>query len=358
MLTFEIVGGPMRAGKTTYAKSKRGYIYFSHDDILNSEFHEDFQKFYEKIVSAMNSQKKDAVIDGWFSVYNKDPIGSVRRLTKSIPHKVIITILFTPFDTIYSRMCASGSTRKRTDIGKDYNVISKRYKVLTDIEYVFIDSTDYTQMTFEEFMRKIRTEMLTATEKDVDEFIAFLASQKHDRYYQTVRLPFGKTINGYERTELTLSLIKKTVNFRGQAVLDVGVHHGYVAFGAEDLGASTVTAVDKSVPAIAVAERLKKMWNYETEFVCEDVEKWLAKPSEKKFDIVLCLNMIHHIHNPDYVIKRLFEIGRTVVFEAHKNFKERFDAAAAKTHRLAMVQQSPRWNDLRRMLYCYETQLM
>lgn len=96
------------------------------------------------------------------------------------------------------------------------------------------------------------------------------------------------------------------------------------------------------------------MWNYETEFICEDIEKWLTNISGKKFDIVLCFNMIQYTLNAEYVIKKLFEIGKTVIFEVHEQFKEQLDAASAKTHHLALIQESPRWKDLRRMLYYYE----
>lgn len=352
MTQFEIVEGPMRAGKTTYAKLRgiQGCTYFSHDEMIGT----DFQQFYAKIVSELNDKKEDAIVDGWFSIYNPDISGSIITLTKNVPHKVIITVIFTPFDVIYRRKYSCGTPFEKKDIKENYKMIINLYKTLKDVEFVFIDSKDYTRLTFEQFMKRIRFEMLALSEKDIDEFSHFLSLQSHDRYYQTINLPFEKSLKGYERTELTWELVKRTINFRGCSVLDVGSYHGFTSFGAEDCGAIAVTGVDKTVQAVNVAERLKKMWNYETVFICEDIEKWLTSISGKKFDIVLCFNMIQYIPNAEYVIKKLFEIGKTVIFEVHEQFKGQLDAASTKTHHLTIVQESPRWKDLRRMLYYYE----
>ncbi len=352
MPKFEIVEGPMRAGKTTYAKSKetQGYVYFSHDEMVGA----DFQQFYARIVSRLNGKKENAIVDGWFSVYNRDIPGSILNLVKSVSHKVVITIIFTSFDIIYSRKGSCGTPFEKADIARHYETIISLYKTLKDVEFVFLDSKDYSELTFEQFMRKIRLEMLTSSEEDVDEFIRFLSSQSHDRYYQTINLPYGKSLKGYERTELTWELVKNTINFRGRSVLDVGSYHAFTSFGAEDCGAIAVTGVDKTVQAVNVAERLKKMWNYETVFICEDLEKWLENVSGQEFDIVLCFNMIQYMPNVEYVMKKLFEIGKTVIFEAFDQFERQLDATSAETHRLALVQESPRWKDLRRMLYYYE----
>jgi len=64
--------------------------------------------------------------------------------------------------------------------------------------------------------------------------------------------------------------------------------------------------------------------------------------------------MIQYVNQQEVVIKKLFEIGNLVVFESHEGFKTKFDALAGPTHRLKLVQDSPRWRDLRRMIYYYE----
>lgn len=186
------------------------------------------------------------------------------------------------------------------------------------------------------------------TEQQVGEFLERLKTRSHDRYYQTIELPYGKTIKGYERTENTWDVLSKLVDFGGKTVLDAGCYHGYCAFKMEAAGA-IVTGIDRTKDAIDTVEELKLMLGYKVELIHADLDDWVPSGN---YDVVLCSNVIHHPKDSEGVVKKLFSVGDLVIFEAHEEFKKYFDRQ--ETHELLRQVDTERTPDLNRRLYFYQ----
>ena len=346
MSEFEIVLGPMRAGKTTYCENS-GKAFISHDGLM-ARFQQKFDLLFDEVVRTLNaSPDRDFTIDGWFSVYNSDP-ATVTRLAKSVRQRVRIVCFYAPVDILLERIKTSTSKHTREDILGVYSRMIKFYvDELRGFDFAFRDSDR--EYAFTEFMGKVRGDMVTATPGDVDGFVEYLKNAPHyDKYYQTIPLPHGRTIRGYERTELTWDIVRQRVDFRGRTVLDAGCFHAYASFGAEDAGALRVVGVDRVAQALETARRLRDIWHYKTEFVLADLDEWTP---DGRYDVVMCLNTVQHLKKPADVVARLFGAGDTVVWEADEKYRSMFEGQ--KTHRLVKEEESPRWRDLKRKIYYY-----
>lgn len=347
MSTFELVIGNMQSGKTTYAKSLANYQFISHDGELEKT-RWNWKSAFQNIVALLNSQPgSNFVIDGWFSVYNLDP-QSVIELQAAIPQKVRIMAFYAPLHHL--QQANEQNTKKF--IREVYGYIMRFYRnELASFEFSFRDRER--AYTFEEFSYLVRRDMVDVTLEDVDNFLAFLERQTHDRYYQTIDLPFGRKIHGYERTELTWDLLKTTVEWRGKTVIDIGSYHGYMDFGVMDWGAKYLLGIDKTLQAVRVANRLKAIWHYQDiDFIRADINLYNPK---RYFDIALCLNTVQYFSRLLPSLIKIFNAAGLVIFEAHEKYKPSLDEAAGKAdHRFTRELESPRWRDLRRLLYFYE----
>jgi len=343
MAQLELVVGPSRTGKTTYAKSREGFSFLCYDDML---YHTrwNFQAFKENLVNLLNNHSsEDFILDGWFSKYNWNP-ESVHDLKEKTNREIAVTCFYAPIEEVVAR----SECETRADILEVYRRLARFYRDdLRDIPFRFRDSEK--EFSFSEFMRLLRPEMVTVTREEVLSFISELENlQNYDRYYQTIDLPYGISLLGYERTELTWQLIAKLVDFRGKTVLDAGCYHGFCCRGAEDAGARRVFGLDRVPKIIENAKRIGDMWGYETSFIQADLDEFTDSVD---FDIVMCLNTIQYCKNPRKVVEKLFACGSTVIWEAHREFKKLFDAVP--THRLIHEVPSPR-AELKRILYIYE----
>lgn len=347
MGTFELVIGNMGSGKTTYAKSLANRRFISYDDELEkTRWH--WKPAFQNIVASLNSQpESNFAIDGWFSVYNLDP-QSVIELQAAIPQKVRITAFYTPLH--YLQQANEKNTKKL--IWEVYDYIMRFYRnELANFEFRFRDRER--AYTFEEFSYLVRRDMVDVTPGDVDNFLAFLERQTHDRYYQTIDLPFGRKIHGYERTELTWDILRTTVGWRGKTVIDIGSYHGYTDFGAVDQGAKYLLGIDKTLQAVRIANKLKAIWHYQDiDFIRADIDLYNPK---NHFDVALCLNTVQYFSNLLPSLTKIFNAADLVIFEAYEEYRPLLDEAASKTgHRFIREFESPRWRDLRRVLYFYE----
>jgi SAM-dependent methyltransferase len=135
-----------------------------------------------------------------------------------------------------------------------------------------------------------------------------LASQ--DFKYHKVPLPFGLATPGQDRSDTAAIVLPASL--AGKSVLDVGCALGYFSFEAEKRGASRVVGVELRDDRFAQANQLKDVLASRVEFVQKDV---LADDVGGPFDLVLFLNVIHHLKEPMTSLRRLAAItrGRLVV---------------------------------------------
>lgn len=330
----------MASGKTTYAKAKPDSIFISHDDLR--EKLKSFEAFYAEVVRLTKKYPLlNFVIDGW----NTADAQTIRNLACDSGHNVTLTIFYAPFTVLQAR-----------DIRNSFLVIQNKYDLL--IGWYIKDLVDFTfnfrdqngSMDFPTFMKQVRVDRVSTSEADVEQFKRDLANQeRYDRYYQTIMLPYGLSIQGYERTEDTWQIIQENVNFRGKTVLDVGCYHGYCCFKAEDAGAVAVMGLEKQERILAFTRRIRDMWQYQTILEQADIDNQTIMD---RYDVVLCLNMIQYVKNPQLVAWKLCNAGRIIVLEATEEHKRLFDNVTS--HVLVKTLESPRTRDLKRKLYIYQ----
>jgi 2-polyprenyl-3-methyl-5-hydroxy-6-metoxy-1,4-benzoquinol methylase len=96
-------------------------------------------------------------------------------------------------------------------------------------------------------------------------------------------------------------------NFIGKRVLDVGCNTGFFTFQSSFLGASEVVGIDNAELAIRVAKTLQNTHylTHNTKFQVLDVNQ---AETLGKFDLILCLSMLHYLSNQDEIIKKLYSM--------------------------------------------------
>ncbi len=126
--------------------------------------------------------------------------------------------------------------------------------------------------------------------------------------YQKVQLPYGLETTGQERTK-TLPLIFPP-SLEGKSVLDVGCALGYFCFEAEARDAARIVGLERMERRFEAAWLLGRIKSSKAEFLFHDVQE---DRLDEPFDVVLLLNVIHHLCQPFRVISRLARITRELL---------------------------------------------
>lgn len=128
--------------------------------------------------------------------------------------------------------------------------------------------------------------------------------------YQDVELS-DYTIPGLSRSHLTWDRLTSVIDFNGKSVCDYGCNLGYFSFKAEEAGASSVTAVDVSPSVLATARSIAMVKHSKVHFVIADLTKYWPHQA----DIIMALNILHHLNYNRKVLLRIFNLAGTVVIE-------------------------------------------
>ena len=136
-----------------------------------------------------------------------------------------------------------------------------------------------------------------------DEIKKIIRQRKFE--YHRVDLPYDLHTKGEDRAS-TRDLIFPG-SLEGKTVLDIGCALGYMSFEAEKKGAKKVLGVELKESRFESANILKDILNSNVEFRLQDV---IRNPPEVQFDIVLFLNVIHHIAEPFKVLRSLSMLAR------------------------------------------------
>lgn len=123
--------------------------------------------------------------------------------------------------------------------------------------------------------------------------------------YQRIELPYGLTTGGRDRSATARHLFPDDLS--GLSVLDIGCNDGYFCHEAARRGAAMVTGIDIEPDTIRRAKRVADCLGYDIDFRVHDIER---TPFDERYDIVLCLNVMHHFRNPLWVLDVLRRITR------------------------------------------------
>lgn len=141
---------------------------------------------------------------------------------------------------------------------------------------------------------------MTATRAEIEELL------RDNRFrYHRVPLPHGLATPGQDRSETAALVLPKRLH--GKSVLDVGCALGYFCFEAEKRGAERVVGAELKDDRFESANLLKRVLESRVEFIQRDL---LAGEPEERFDLVLALNLIHHLPEPITALQRLVGLTR------------------------------------------------
>jgi SAM-dependent methyltransferase len=158
----------------------------------------------------------------------------------------------------------------------------------------------------------------TASMFDIDRFIA----ETKFSGYQRVVLPNGRIIPGADRSPAADLIFP--AELRGKSVLDVGCYYGFFLHEAIRRGASKAVGIEADPERFRIASTLARLWEGKIdvhEGLLEDVEL------EEKFDVVMFLNVLHHVKDPVPVIRKLASFCRgTMIVEFRQPHDPQFIA--------------------------------
>lgn len=135
---------------------------------------------------------------------------------------------------------------------------------------------------------------------DVDNFL----SSTHFSGYQSVPLPHGRRTPGKDFDHAAEALLASHVE--GRSVLDVGTYYGLFPYHAVRLGASRAVGVEPDPERRAIARRISELHGWTYEIVTGDADHL----PDEKFDVVLLLNVLHHLVDPVRSMRQLAGVAR------------------------------------------------
>ena len=121
--------------------------------------------------------------------------------------------------------------------------------------------------------------------------------------YQKIDLPYGLSTSGQSR-QSSLDVIFND-DLENKSLLDVGCAYGYFSFEAEKRKAKDIVGTELKNERYIGANIIKEIIGSDAIFVKTDV---IFETINRKFDIVLLLNVIHHLKYPIYALKMLSEL--------------------------------------------------
>lgn len=131
------------------------------------------------------------------------------------------------------------------------------------------------------------------------------------RGYQRVELPHGLVVEGKDRSSTADQIF--TVPLAGKRVLDIGCDYGYFSHESVRRGAASALGVEYDPAKATISQKIAEIKGGPVEIRNMKVED-LTVP--EPFDVVLLLNVIHHIAEPFGFMGKVASLSKeTVIVE-------------------------------------------
>ena len=317
-----ILMGMGESGKTRYAMEliEKGYELIGFDSLGPYGNEENFQNALGRIKNILiKSPNKNFVLDGYVYPFKGKYLGAnFEYLKENIKdHKIKTVVIFTDADLIVKRVQKRGSVDK---VDKEFVI-----NLYRDIpKYWDLTHADFISCSNDEFIRvidyaEVMQIICNITTKDVFDFLDRLKNKNYpqnfyDKYYQTIELPFGQKIRGYnvDYEHISWRKIKGLVDYKDKKVADIGCSNGYFCFEIKEEGASKVIGYDRPKPAVDTAKEIAYLKGLDVDFEVLDIED---KDIPEEFDIILFMNISHHLKDPKSAFNKIFSKAKKVIIE-------------------------------------------
>lgn len=305
-----ITSGISSSGKTHLAKylaKKEKAIYLDFDLIYNcytsDNKTEGLMKYLLGIIQT--SKNNTFILDGFIKNIN------LRYLTKKLNLKPKIYFCFAAPHIIKKRQDRKDKESKYENKYGENDIINAIpqlffYSSLLDSSFTTVDTTnDRLEFIKKENWEKRWMDFL---------FLSELAQKDYKKYYQyqRVELPSGIIIEGFSKSEKTWERIKNLIDFENKTILDIGCCYGYFSFKIEEQNAKEITSLERCKEIINIAEKIRFLKKSKIILKEGEIENILFK---KHFDIILALNMLHHVKNISKALDNIFSMGDCIIFE-------------------------------------------
>ncbi len=332
---ISILFGSGHSGKTTYANKikKEGYEYLSIDKHYHYNGEKAYFEFLDLVVDNLNNNpNRNFVLDGY--MYFDKSFDYLKERLKH--HKIKSILVFANPRVILAR-----SKNKNTTMTKES--IVRTYKEIID-NWQIDECIDNSDNNFKKVWKQKIYESLLVKE-DVIDFLGKLKTKNYDKYYQTIELPFGIKIQGYNNDyeHKSWDIISKICNFENKKVADIGCFNGYFCFKVDECLAQRVVGYDKCIPAIETAKEISNIKGLDVNFEVLDIEQ----QEIPDYDIILFLNTSQHLKDPGTSFEKIFAKGKRIIIEMQfSNISKEKVLAIAKgyNHRLIKEEKSYRPN--------------
>jgi len=107
---------------------------------------------------------------------------------------------------------------------------------------------------------------------------------------------------------LRVDFIQSYTNIQHQDVLDVGCGGGILSEGLANAGAN-VTAIDMAPESIQVAQAHAQSSKLSIDYQCIEISDFVLQ--QKTFDSVVCMEMLEHVNDVEYIIANLAKLVKT-----------------------------------------------
>ena len=136
------------------------------------------------------------------------------------------------------------------------------------------------------------------------EIEAFLKATQFSGY-QSVPLPYDLRVPGMDKKQAVDFYLDGRV--RGKSILDVGTYYGLYPCEAMSRGATRAVGIEQDAERYSIARRIAEFHGASYEIRKADVEQL---EGTETFDLVLFLNVIHHVQDPIGAIAALTRLCR------------------------------------------------